>query len=76
MSLAIVVALCVAARASADEFSAELEATTGDGSIDIDFPITMEGSRHRDSRVSGKMNGGGGLLELHTGDGTITIGRL
>lgn len=59
-----------------DEFGAELEATTGDGSIDIDFPITTEGSRHRESRVAGKMNGGGGLLELHTGDGSIRVSRL
>jgi hypothetical protein len=58
-----------------EDFSAELDATTGDGSVDIDFPITSEG-RMRESRVHGRLNGGGGLLNLHTGDGSIRIARL
>jgi DUF4097 and DUF4098 domain-containing protein YvlB len=60
-----------------DEFAADLEATTGDGSIDVDFPVTVDGGSHRNrSRLYGKMNGGGGLLEVHTGDGSIHLSRL
>jgi len=58
-----------------DEFGAELEATTGDGSIEVDFPITMDGRKNR-SHLYGKLNGGGGLLEVHTGDGSIHVDRL
>lgn len=56
-------------------FAADLDATTGDGTVDVDFPITVDG-RVRESRVRGRLNGGGGLLNLHTGDGRIRVGRL
>lgn len=59
-----------------DDFSAELEATTGDGSVDVDFPISMDRGRIRDSRIRGRLNGGGGLINVHTGDGSIRILRL
>ena len=59
-----------------EDFSAELEATTGDGRVDVDFPINMERGRIRESRIRGRLNGGGGLITVHTGDGSIRILRL
>ncbi|HSE48308.1 MAG TPA: DUF4097 family beta strand repeat-containing protein [Terriglobales bacterium] len=58
-----------------DDFAAELDATTGDGSVDVDLPMNTRG-RMRESRVHGLLNGGGGLISVHTGDGHIRIGRL
>ena len=58
-----------------DDFAAELYAHTGDGRITLDIPVTVNGSMER-SRVRGKMNGGGELLEISTGDGSIRVGRL
>jgi hypothetical protein len=57
------------------DFSAELDATTGDGRIRSDLPVTTTGSRGRRS-LRGKIAGGGGLLQVHTGDGSITLERL
>jgi hypothetical protein len=57
------------------DFSADLDAHTGDGHVDIDFPVTVTGSMHENT-VRGKMNGGGQLLELRTGDGNITVGKM
>ncbi len=58
-----------------DDFAAELSAHTGDGHITLDFPVTVSGSMER-SRVRGKLNGGGELLEITTGDGSIHVGKL
>lgn len=58
-----------------DDFAAELSAHTGDGHITLDFPVTVNGSMER-SRIRGKLNGGGQLLEINTGDGSIHIGKL
>lgn len=57
------------------DFAAELDAHTGDGHVDIDFPVTVSGSMHENT-VRGKMNGGGQLLELRTGDGNITVAKM
>jgi DUF4097 and DUF4098 domain-containing protein YvlB len=58
-----------------DNFSADVEAHTGDGKITIDLPVTMSGSVGG-SDVRGKLNGGGQMLVVHTGDGPIRIQRL
>ncbi len=58
-----------------DDFAAELYAHTGDGRISLDFPVTVNGSMER-SRIRGKLNGGGQLLEITTGDGGIHVGKL
>jgi DUF4097 and DUF4098 domain-containing protein YvlB len=58
-----------------EDFAAELSAHTGDGHISLDFPVTVNGSMER-SRIRGKLNGGGQLLEITTGDGGIHIGKL
>lgn len=55
-------------------FKAELEARTGDGSITLDLPVTMTGAVSRNN-VRGQINGGGGVLAIHTGDGSIHLSR-
>jgi Toastrack DUF4097 len=57
------------------DFAAELYAHTGDGHITMDFPVTVSGSMDR-GRMRGKLNGGGELLEISTGDGSIHVGKL
>ena len=52
-----------------------IEASSGDGHISTDIPITMEGVISK-SRVHGKMNGGGSTLTIHTGDGSIHLKQV
>jgi DUF4097 and DUF4098 domain-containing protein YvlB len=54
--------------------SADLDAHTGDGHVNIDFPVTVTGSV-RENSIRGKMNGGGQPIELRTGDGNIELGK-
>jgi DUF4097 and DUF4098 domain-containing protein YvlB len=56
------------------DFAADVEAHSGDGHINFDMPITVSGSMSRNN-VSGKLNGGGGLLRLRSGDGSIYVRR-
>ncbi len=58
-----------------DGFAANLEAHTGDGRITVDLPLTTTGGI-RENSVSGKLNGGGPTLTIHTGDGSIHLARL
>ena len=57
-----------------EDLACELYAHTGDGHIQLDMPVTVSGSIER-TRVRGKLNGGGPLLEITTGDGSIRIGK-
>ncbi len=57
------------------DLAAELYAHTGDGHIQLDMPVTVNGSIER-SRIRGKLNGGGPLLEITTGDGSIRISKF
>jgi hypothetical protein len=57
-----------------ESFSAEIYAHTGDGHITMDFPVTVSGAIDR-RRMRGKLNGGGELLEISTGDGSIHVGK-
>jgi len=54
------------------DLSADLEARVGDGHIDVDFPITTEG-RFGSHDLRATLHGGGPLLSLRTGDGSIRI---
>ena len=54
------------------DLSADIDATTHDGHITSDIPITVEGVMSK-SRVRGKMNGGGQTLTIRTGDGSIHL---
>jgi Putative adhesin len=57
------------------DLPANIEASSGDGRITTDIPITMEGVLSK-SRVHGKMNGGGSTLTIHTGDGSIHLKQV
>src|SRR5215467_8052397 len=55
-----------------ENLAADLYLHTGDGHIDVNVPMTTEG-RIKQNDVHGKMNGGGKLMTIHTGDGSISI---
>lgn len=57
-----------------ESFAADVALHTGDGHISLDMPLTVEG-RYDGSNIHGKLNGGGGLLDIHTGDGSIRLGK-
>jgi hypothetical protein len=57
------------------DLKANLEAHTGDGSVTVDVPIIMEGTFKSRSDIRGKLNGGGEIFSIHTGDGPIRIER-
>jgi hypothetical protein len=57
-----------------ENFAADLDVHTGDGHIDSDLPVTVSGSLNRSS-LRGKLNGGGFLLEIRSGDGSIHLGH-
>ncbi len=59
-----------------ENFSADLDAHTGDGRISVDFPVTMGAGTMSRSSVRGKLNGGGQPLRVRTGDGSITISKF
>jgi DUF4097 and DUF4098 domain-containing protein YvlB len=52
--------------------AADVDFHTGDGHIDLDMPVTTEG-KLRENEVRGKLNGGGSLLTIRTGDGSIHL---
>jgi hypothetical protein len=54
------------------DLPANIEASSGQGHITSDIPITMEGVMSK-SKIRGKMNGGGSTLSIHTGDGSIHL---
>jgi hypothetical protein len=55
-----------------ENLAADVDLHTGDGHIDLDVPITTEG-KIREGEVRGKLNGGGNLLVIRTGDGSIRL---
>jgi DUF4097 and DUF4098 domain-containing protein YvlB len=55
-----------------ENLAADVDLHTGDGHIDLNMPITTEG-KIREGEVRGKLNGGGNLLVIHTGDGSIRL---
>jgi len=57
------------------DFHADLDAHTGDGHITLDIPVSVNGSLSRSS-IHGKLNGGGGALNLSSGDGSIHVEKL
>ncbi len=61
------------------DLSADLEIHTGDGRIDCQLPVTMNGyNSHGDSshEVRGRLNAGGPPLTIHTSDGNVKIEAL
>jgi DUF4097 and DUF4098 domain-containing protein YvlB len=57
------------------DLAADLDARTGDGHIRLDFPVTVSGSFGQ-NKLRGKINGGGPLMEIRTGDGNITLEKI
>jgi len=55
-----------------ENLAADVDLHTGDGHIDLDMPVSMEG-KLRENEVRGKMNGGGNLVTIRTGDGSIHL---
>ena len=55
------------------DLSANLELHTGDGRIQMDLPLTVTGMQSEHG-VQGKLNGGGPVVLVRTGDGSITVG--
>jgi DUF4097 and DUF4098 domain-containing protein YvlB len=54
------------------ELAADVDLHTGDGHIDLDMPVATSG-QIRENEVRGKLNGGGSLLTIRTGDGSIHL---
>lgn len=55
-----------------ENFAADVDLHTGDGHISLDLPISVSGQL-KENNIHGKLNGGGKLLTIHTGDGSITL---
>jgi len=53
-------------------FAADVDLDTSDGHIVLDVPVAVEGLLGQ-NKIHGKINGGGNLLSVHTGDGSIRI---
>ena len=52
--------------------AADVALHTGDGQINLDLPVMTEG-KLKQNEVHGKLNGGGNLMTIHTGDGSIHL---
>lgn len=56
------------------DVKADVSASTVNGSIHTDFPLTVQGKIMK-KRLQGEINGGGGKIELSTVNGSIHIGE-
>lgn len=54
------------------DLAADVDLHTNDGHIDLDMPVNAEG-KLRQNEIHGKLNGGGSLLTIRTGDGSIHL---
>lgn len=54
------------------DLAADVSLHTGDGHIDLDMPVMAEG-KLKQNEIHGKLNGGGKLMTIHTGDGSIHL---
>jgi DUF4097 and DUF4098 domain-containing protein YvlB len=52
--------------------AADLDVHTGDGSLSIDLPVQT--SQKDNQSIRGKLNGGGALVTIRTGDGSVRLG--
>ena len=58
-----------------ETIAADVELKTSDGHIDLEIPVTVLG-RAGKRDIRGRINGGGKLLSLKTGDGSIRLEKL
>ena len=56
------------------DLAADVDLHTNDGHIDLDMPVNTSG-KIRENEVRGKLNGGGSLLTIRTGDGSIHLSK-
>jgi DUF4097 and DUF4098 domain-containing protein YvlB len=56
-----------------DNYSAKVEASTVNGRVHVDFPITVSGEIGK--TVSFQLGSGGSTIELRTTNGSVSIGR-
>jgi DUF4097 and DUF4098 domain-containing protein YvlB len=54
--------------------AADVDLHTSDGHISLDMPVEVSGGL-RNNDIHGKINGGGRMLSVRTGDGSITLER-
>jgi DUF4097 and DUF4098 domain-containing protein YvlB len=54
--------------------AADVDLHTSDGHISLNLPVEVNG-KLGGNNIHGKINGGGRLLTVRTGDGSITLGR-
>ena len=52
---------------------AELDASTGNGNVTADFPVTLRSGRLDPTRLRGTLGSGGGRLTISSGNGDIEI---
>jgi hypothetical protein len=57
-----------------ENLNANVSLHTSDGHIDVDVPLSVSG-RLGTHDIQGKMGAGGELLDIHTSDGSIHVGR-
>lgn len=57
-----------------EKLAANIDFGTHDGHLDVDMPVTVSG-RIKGNTMRGTLNGGGNLLSIHTGDGSIRVER-
>lgn len=55
------------------DLAADVDLHTGDGHIDLENVSITTGEMVRQNSLRGKLNGGGSLLTVHTGDGSIHL---
>lgn len=56
--------------------NAEFSARSTNGSITVDFPVTIQGTISSRHRVEGRIGGGGPAIELETTNGSIRVNKL
>jgi len=57
------------------DLAADVDLHTGDGHLDLGVPVTISGRTGKND-IKGQMNGGGKMLTLRSGDGSIKIVKL
>jgi hypothetical protein len=57
------------------DFAADLDLHTGDGHIRMNLPASLSGTK-KENEIRGKLNGGGALFTVRTGDGSVSLNPL
>jgi DUF4097 and DUF4098 domain-containing protein YvlB len=57
------------------QYSAHIQAETGMGGIQSDFPVALDSNNTRPRRLDYQMGAGGGLIHIVTGNGSVRLKR-